>query len=105
MAPAILPGERILFDRLAYMRGRPRPGDVVLVAYPLRPELRLAKRLAGVPGDVVGERTLARGEYWVLGDNAEESMDSREFGPVRRRDLLGRAWIRYWPGERWKVWR
>jgi nickel-type superoxide dismutase maturation protease len=105
MAPALLPGERLLFDRLAYVRGRPRASDVVLVAYPLRPELLMVKRLAGIPGDTIGERTLARGEYWVLGDNAEESTDSREFGPVRRRDLLGRAWLRYWPTERWKVWR
>jgi signal peptidase I len=103
MAPALLPGERLLFDRLAYVRRRPHPGDVVVVAYPLRPELRIVKRLAGVPGDSLGGRTLARGEYWVLGDNADESTDSREFGPVRRRDLLGRAWVRYWPAERWKV--
>jgi nickel-type superoxide dismutase maturation protease len=105
MALALLPGERLLFDRLAYVRNRPRAGDVVLVAHPLRPELRLVKRLAGVPGDTLGGRTLGRGEYWVLGDNSDESTDSREFGPVRRRDLLGRAWVRYWPAERWKVWR
>ncbi len=104
MSPAILPGERLLFDRLAYVRERPRRGDVVLVAYPLRPELRIVKRLAGIPGDEIEGQTLGRGEYWVLGDNAEVSTDSREFGPVRRGDLLGRAWIRYWPSDRWKVW-
>jgi signal peptidase I len=103
MAPALLPGERLLFDRLAYVRNRPRAGDVVLVAHPLRRQLRIVKRLAGVPGDTLGGRTLGRGEYWVLGDNADESTDSREFGPVRRRDLLGRAWVRYWPAQRWKV--
>jgi signal peptidase I len=103
MAPALLPGERLLFDRLAYVRNRPRAGDVVLVSHPLRPDLHLAKRLAAVPGDTLGGQTLARGEYWVLGDNTDESTDSREFGPVRRRDLLGRAWVRYWPVECWKV--
>ncbi len=103
MAPALLPSERLLFDRLAYVRNRPRGGDVVLVAHPLRPELRMVKRLAGVPGDTFGGRTLGRGEYWVLGDNTDESTDSREFGPVRRHDLLGRAWVRYWPVERWRV--
>jgi signal peptidase I len=104
MEPALLPGERLLFDRLAYVRNRPRAGDVVLVAHPLRPELRMVKRLAGAPGITIGGRTLAPGEYWVLGDNTGESTDSREFGPVRRRDLLGRAWVRYWPAERWEVW-
>ena len=64
----------------------------------------MVKRLTGVPGDVVNGRALARGEYWVLGDNQDESTDSREFGPIRRRNLLGRAWVRYWPVERWRVW-
>lgn len=103
MAPTLLPGERLLFDRLAYVRDRPRAGDIELVAHPLRPELRLVKRLVGLPGEVIDGRTLARGEYWVLGDNESESTDSREFGAVRRRDLLGRAWVRYWPTDRWRV--
>src|ERR1700694_1126328 len=76
MTPALLPGERMVFDRLAYVRDQPRAGDVVLVAHPLRPELRMVKRLAGVPGDTINGRTLGRGEYWVLGDNAEASTDS-----------------------------
>lgn len=115
MTPTLLPGERLLFDRLAYVRRRPKAGDIVLVAHPLRPELLLVKRLVGVPGDVVEGRPLGGnlfgknvsrgGEYWVLGDNESESTDSREFGAVRRRDLLGRAWLRYWPTERWEVFR
>lgn len=104
MAPALLPGERLLFDRLAYTRDRPKAGEIVLVAHPLQPHLRMVKRLVGLPGDSVdGVRLLGRGEYWVLGDNEDASTDSREFGPVRRGDLLGRAWIRYWPTDRWLV--
>jgi signal peptidase I len=102
MAPTLLPDERLLFDRLAYTRRRPRRDDVVLVAHPLQPALRMVKRLTGVPGDTVDHTiTLRRGEYWVEGDS-EASTDSREFGPVRRSDLLGRAWLRYWPVERWR---
>ena len=103
MVPTLRPGERVLFDRLAYVRDRPEAGDVVLVAHPLRPNLRLVKRLAGLPGDVIDGLALASGEYLVLGDNERESTDGREFGAVRRRDLLGRAWVRYWPTERWRV--
>ena len=103
MLPGLSSSDGLLVDRLAHVRGRPRPGDIVLVSHPLRPDLRMVKRLTGLPGDTVGERMLARGEYWVEGDNAEASTDSREFGPVRRSDLLGRAWIRYWPVERWEV--
>lgn len=104
MAPAVLPDEQWLFDRLAYLHARPRAGDIVLVAHPLQRNLRMVKRVAGVPGEDIDDsaRTLGRGEYWVEGDNADASTDSREFGPVRRADLLGRAWLRYWPVERWR---
>ena len=88
---------------MAYVRDRPEAGDVVLVADALGTDLRLVKRIAGLPGDVIDGLALASGEYWVLGDNESESTDSREFGAVRCRDLLGRAWVRYWPSERWRV--
>jgi signal peptidase I len=107
MAPTLIPGERLLFDRLAFVRRRPRAGEIVLVAHPLRPQLRMVKRVTARQGDTVGDlmhpRGLATGEYWVEGDNADASTDSREFGPVSRREILGRAWVRYWPAERWKV--
>ena len=107
MAPTLIPGERLLFYRLAYVRRRPRTGEIVLVAHPLRPRLRMVKRVTAVPGQTVGglmhPRVLAKGEYWVEGDNSDASTDSREFGPVSRREILGRAWVRYWPTERWKV--
>lgn len=105
MAPELLPGERLLVDRLVYARDRPRVGDIVLVAHPMRPELRMVKRIALLQGARFGDDVVGRGEYWVEGDNADESTDSREFGPVSRRDLLGRAWLRYWPAERWRTFR
>ena len=40
---------------------------------------------------------IAAGELFVLGDNRENSSDSRVFGPVRRDSVVGRAWLRYWP--------
>jgi type IV secretory pathway protease TraF len=64
----------------------------------------MLKRVAGVPGSTVGglahPRVLQRNEYWIEGDNPGASTDSREFGPVSRRHILGRAWLRYWPLER-----
>ena len=102
MSPALLPGERVLFDRLAFTRDRPRAGDVALLRRPARPALRLIKRITAVPGDIAGGRTLERGEYWVEGDNVGASTDSRAFGPVRRRHLLARAWLVYWPQDNWR---
>lgn len=91
MYPALLPGERVLFDRLAYRRDRPAIGDIVLVQHPQH-DLRIVKRISAPPAG----RTLAN-EYWVEGDNVDGSTDSRDFGPLRRKHLLARAWLVYWP--------
>ncbi len=104
MYPTLAPGERVLFARVAYRFGPPRRGDIVLASHPARPDLRLVKRLAALPGDAVslGEdrRTLGQDEYLLLGDAPDASTDSRQLGPVRRRDLLARAWLVYWPLRR-----
>ena len=102
MSPALLPGERVLFDRLAFTRDHPRLGDVALLQHPGAPGLRIVKRITAVPGDIAGARALELGEYWVEGDNVGASTDSRAFGPVRRRHLLARAWLIYWPREDWR---
>src|SRR2546427_10640145 len=47
MLPALRPGERVLFDRLAYVIERPRRGDVVLARHPSRPGVQMIKRAPG----------------------------------------------------------
>ena len=126
MSPALRDSDRVLFDRLAYVRGRPERGDIVLAVHPSRPGIRVVKRLVGVPGDAVaiegnrcwvnGERighlpgeprgearpgrTLGPGEYFLAGDDLDFSTDSRELGPVRRADIVARGWMVYWPADR-----
>lgn len=46
------------------------------------------------------EFILEADEYFVLGDNREASLDSRRFGPVSRRLIIGRAWVRGWPFDK-----
>jgi len=82
MVPTLDPGDRLLVLRL-----RPRVGDVVALVHDGR---TILKRVAAIDGD----------DVTVLGDNAEASTDSRAFGPVARRSILGRAVYRYAPRRR-----
>ncbi len=86
MLPTLEPG-----DRLVVLRSfAPKAGDLVAVRDPDEPSRLLVKRLiAREPGRLT-----------VVGDNAASSRDSRAFGPVARRDLVGRAVYRYHPPAR-----
>lgn len=46
---------------------------------------------------------LGETEYYVLGDNRASSKDSRYFGPVDKKYIIGRTWLRGWPFDRIKV--
>lgn len=96
MAPTLVPGDRALTIPLR----RPAIGDVVVVEHPDRPGYEMVKRLTAGPGDQVGERALGPDEWWVEGDFAAASTDSRAFGPVHEVGLLGRVVFIYWPKER-----
>ena len=130
MYPTLAPGERVLFDALAYRMERPQKGDVVLARHAARRSLQLVKRVAAVPGDrvrVQGDEwrmeeaagadvpapeeggavgrawALAEDEYFLVGDAPDLSTDARHFGPTSRRDILGRAWVVYWPPRHMRV--
>lgn len=47
--------------------------------------------------------TLKADEYFVLGDNRPSSLDSRYFGPISMKVVVGRVWVRGWPLDRWMV--
>lgn len=91
MEPSYSAGERVVVNRLAYLRRPPATGDVVVVRDPEQRGRLLLKRIADPPPGAAIER----GRYYVLGDNAAASRDSRAFGPVKRRAVIGRAWFRY----------
>ncbi len=48
-----------------------------------------------------GPREMRAEEYFVLGDNRNNSNDSRSWGPVPGGDIIGKAWLVYWPLSKW----
>jgi len=91
MEPAYRAGNRLIVNRLAYLRRPPAIGDVVVLRDPGDGGRLLIKRVAAPPN---GDRPSPE-HVWVLGDNAAESRDSRAFGFVDRRRIVGKAWRRY----------
>ena len=96
MEPTLAPGDWAL----TVTRSRFETGDVVIVEHPGRPGYEMVKRLTAVPGDRVGDRTLAADEFWVEGDRSDASTDSRQFGPIRREHLKAKVLLIYWPKDR-----
>ena len=96
MVPTLMPGDQAL----AVSNRHPSKGDLMVVEHPGRPGYEMVKRLIALPGETVEERTLGEDEYWVEGDRADASSDSRHFGPVRRDHLKARVVLVYWPKER-----
>jgi len=80
MAPTLRDGDALLVRR----GGRVRPGDLVVGEFRSRPGLLVVKR-------AVRE---IDGGWWIEGDNAFGTDDSRVYGVA---DLIGRAILRYWP--------
>jgi signal peptidase I len=91
MEPAYRAGDRILVNRLAYRTSEPQPGDAVILRDPEHASRLLLKRIADTPPPI-GEGPRS---YFVTGDNAAASRDSRHFGPVGREAIVGRAWRKY----------
>jgi signal peptidase I len=86
MAPALLPGDRLLVTRI----GSPRVGDVVLAADPRDPRRELVKRVSD----------LDAGGVTLNGDNSMESTDGRTFGALAPDAVRWRVVGRYWPANR-----
>lgn len=110
MRPAVEPGDWLLVDPLTVRW--PRRGAIVLFHEPDDGTLAI-KRVAARPGDWVpfadGWLRMGDDEAWLVGDASDEDVaaagagvpvDSRRYGPVPVRLLVGRAWFRYGPPGR-----
>ena len=101
MLPLLRPGDVILVQESAYHCRAPRRGEVVVARPSSLSGRAFVKRILGTPHEEVAcaSRTWSLGpdEYFLLGDHPEESLDSRTLGPMTRRELIGRVWLRVWP--------
>ena len=127
MQPNLHPEQYVLVDKISYRLGQPRRGDIVVFQYPLATERDFIKRVIGLPGETVtvpggavsingqplnepyiaappaynNTWTLGPDQYFVLGDNRNNSSDSHNWGPLNRQYLIGRAVFVYWPPDGW----
>lgn len=82
-----LPGERVhIADNKVIVYNKENPQGVAVE------ENYLSKETTGAVTEQLGAD-----EYFVLGDNRDASYDSRRFGSIKRKDIVGRTWLRGWP--------
>jgi signal peptidase I len=126
MAPTLANQDRLIVNKFAYLIGSPRPGDIVMMYYPSDPDKSFVKRVIAEPGDVVKiqdgrvyvndvrladdfvapeyrshddhpPKVVEDGYYYVLGDHRNNSSDSREWGEVPKKYIVGKVQLRWWP--------
>ncbi len=80
MCPAFKSGDVVLVNKLAYFLSKPKIRDVIEV----KREKYINKRITKIDGD----------QFFIQGDNKKESTDSRNFGWVGRKEILGKIMLK-----------
>ena len=129
METTLSDGDNLIVDKLTYRFSDPKRFDIIVFPYKYEENTYFIKRIIGLPGETIqvtdgkiyingqvldesyGREVLKSGgiaetpitlgedEYFVMGDNRNDSMDSRDpsVGVLHKSELVGRAWVRIWP--------
>jgi signal peptidase I len=128
MQPELMNHDRLFINKFVYHFEGISRGDVVVFHYPRDPAKSYIKRVIALPGDTLwidegrvyvngkrirepyvpaqyrdtrslSETVIPPHEYFVMGDHRSISDDSRDFGPVARKLIYGKAAFVYWPAD------
>ena len=129
MRPTLEDGEFVLVNKMSYRLGAVQRGDIIVFHFPLNPKEELIKRVIGLPGERVsvqnhqvyingqmlnepyiaqapiysGEWTVLDGQLFVMGDNRNNSNDSKDWGLLPAENVVGKAILIYWPPPMWNM--
>jgi len=131
MQPNFQEGERVVINKLFYRLHEPERGDVIVFHPPNNQQADYIKRVIALPGETVkvengvvyidglpldepyqlnelpkyplSERRVPGNEYFVLGDNRNNSNDSHNNWTVPQQNIIGKAWLSIWPPSEWEV--
>jgi signal peptidase I len=126
MAPTLEDQDRLIVNKFIYRVSSPRRGDIVMLYYPVNPDKSFVKRVIAEEGDMVrivdgrvyvndvpikddyvpseyrshddwGPQMIPEGYYFVMGDHRNNSSDSRHWGMVPKKYIIGKVQLRWWP--------
>ena len=101
MEPTYHDGDYLIIDEISYRVSDPKKDDVIIFRYPKNPKIFFIKRIIALPNEEIildgKDIRLKDDEYFVMGDNRGASSDSRIWGPVPKKLIVGRSIVRLWP--------
>ncbi|ABO50566.1 signal peptidase I, Serine peptidase, MEROPS family S26A [Desulforamulus reducens MI-1] len=128
MEPNLMIGDRIIVSKITYHLKEPQRGDIIVFKFPLDPSRNFVKRLIAKGGETVeiknsvlyinnqpieenylpkglkfkdfGPEIVPEGHYFMMGDNRNNSDDSRVWGFLDKELIIGKAEVIYWPLNR-----
>lgn len=131
MIPTMQVGDRLFVSKFTYRFKEPVRGEIVVFKSPYDEKKDYVKRCIGLPGETIevkrgvifvdgnqlvfpgvnvqrdysfyGPTEIPEGHYFMMGDNRGNSLDSRVWGFVPEKDLVGKALFTFWPIPRMQV--